>query len=331
MKATAVPLSVLFLATFRHLTNGFVANTAKTTTARLGTTKFDVGKREINSKINFQGNGFPRQRGIDFSRFQMRSSASVGSASATSSTLVDTSWGLPTGMNIQTKLVNSTSEREIMNVATLRNNCTSPKQMIQLQVQKRESIDKTQSMLNGLGVGGGVGALTGIATYAQTTDVADATQTGGIMALVLGGVLGINNAMGNRFYVMTEAEAINRLKVDYVASLLTQQDIGFVAYLNPFTTNADGYRNTVDATTMLSDTYASCEGLVGCVDCEYRSLDGPHSDYSVGGDDAPATAFHVKNMFVDPLTRRKGVARMLLQKVEAYARESPKNVTYLTL
>ena len=249
----------------------------------------------------------------------MRSSGSIASESATDSDFVDTGWIMPLNILLDTKKLEPICENDMISLATLRNNCTSPTQMIEKQIKKRNSIDRSKSLLNGFGVGAVVGLAVGFATFFQTDTIMDAVETGGSLGLLLGVVLDVDNAMGNRIYVMTEPEAVNRLKVDFVASILTGKDISFVAYLSP-TPQVSTAKSNLEFS--LATRYESSNGFVGCVDCDFRVL----STATV----APERSLHIKNMYVDPFMRRKGIARLLLKELERYARTYC-DVKYLTL
>lgn len=123
-----------------------------------------------------------------------------------------------------------------MQVASYRNQLTSPEQMIAKQQTKRESFDPTQSAIQGVKIGLGIGAAAGIITALNAgVDIQQQVLTGLQNFATIGGLtaalLGYNNYSGNRVYVMDMDEARNRLTVDFVASLKISQDIGFAAYV----------------------------------------------------------------------------------------------------
>lgn len=57
-----------------------------------------------------------------------------------------------------------TDDDQIMQVASYRNQLTSPEQMIAAQQAKRDSFDPTQSAIEGMKIGLGIGAAAGIVT-----------------------------------------------------------------------------------------------------------------------------------------------------------------------
>lgn len=123
-----------------------------------------------------------------------------------------------------------------MQLASYRNQLTSPEQMIAKQQAKRDSFDPTQSAIQGVKIGLGIGAAAGIITALNAgQDIQQQVLTGVKNFATIGGLtaalLGYNNYSGNRVYVMDMDEARNRLTVDFVASLKISQDIGFAAYV----------------------------------------------------------------------------------------------------
>jgi ribosomal protein S18 acetylase RimI-like enzyme len=114
-------------------------------------------------------------------------------------------------------------------------------------------------------------------------------------------------------YVMEMKEAVNRLTVDFVASLKISQDIGFAAYLEPS-----------KALTFKNGRFEGCNGIVGCVDCQLRnSKFNKELEGGVVIRDYPGLPahLHVKNMDVDETVRRKGIAKQLMESLEEWARD----------
>ena len=247
---------------------------------------------------------FQRQSSIATECLHYLYSASSSGTPATSKEVSTSNSGVK--LPIVTKLVQT--EGEIMDVAILRNNCTSPRQMIQNQLEKRQSLDKVKSVFSGFFIGTAVGIAVGVATYLQSSSLKDASQSGGIVGIIVSIVLAINNYSGNKVYVMTEAEAINRLKVDYTSGLIAEQDIGFTACI-------DGKKYKGPP---LSDRFAATHGVVGCMDCQLWTV---HNGVQI---------FHMKNMFVDPLVRRQGIGLSLIGAAQTYAKQNT-NASYLTL
>lgn len=206
---------------------------------------------------------------------------------------------------------------QVMQVASYRNQRTSPEQMIAAQQAKRDSFDPVQSALEGMKIGLGIGAVAGIITVIgngsgvplQDQAIAGVTNFAAI-GLTTGSLLAYNNFSGNRVYVMDLKEARNRLTVDFVASLKISQDTGFAAYLEPS-----------KAATFKNGRFEGCNGIVGTVDCQLRN-----SKYNVPLENGvvireypglPAHV-HLKNMDVDETVRRKGIAKDLMDVVEQW-------------
>lgn len=214
-----------------------------------------------------------------------------------------------------------TDNDQVMDVASYRNGRTSPEQMIAAQQAKRDSFDPTASALEGVKIGLGIGAVIGIFTTVggDAESIQDKIMAGVQNFAVIGGVtaglLGYNNYSGNRVYVMEMKEAVNRLTVDFVASLKISQDIGFAAYLEP-----------KYALTFKNGRFDGCNGLVATVDCQLRNskFNVPLENGVMPKEypEVPSPHVHVKNMDVDESVRRRGIAEKLLNKLEEWARTS---------
>lgn len=146
-----------------------------------------------------------------------------------------------------------------MQVASYRNQLTSPEQMIAKQQAKRESFDPTQSAIQGVKIGVGIGAAAGIITALNGggEDIQQQVLTGLQNFATIGGLtaalLGYNNYSGNRVYVMDMDEARNRLTVDFVASLKISQDIGFAAYVENL-----GFKNGKFEGEFVKSIFSTC-------------------------------------------------------------------------
>jgi ribosomal protein S18 acetylase RimI-like enzyme len=247
-------------------------------------------------------------------------STSNGNSKLFSSSTAPAQNGFPEGLINIVKIDASTygtEDDQIMQVASYRNQRTSPQQMIDNQQSKRDSFDPVQSALEGVKIGLGIGLAAGIITAVNGEDgiaMQDQVIVGLKNFAVIGGLtaslLGYNNFSGNRVYVMDMAEARNRLTVDYVASLKISQDVGFAAYLEPS-----------KATTFKNGRYEGCNGIVGCVDCQLRNskLIVPIENGVVTKEYPGLPAHvHVKNMDVDDSVRRKGIANQLMVAIEEW-------------
>jgi len=214
-----------------------------------------------------------------------------------------------------------------MQLASFRNNLQSPQMTIDSQQSKRDSADNLSDAIDGIKNGLGVGLLAGVATGITTLDegnVQEAIVAGVKNFLVtggaVGGLLGVNNYSGNKVYVMEMKEAINRLTVDYVASVKVGQDVGFAAYATTTDTDND------DAENFMDGRFRGTCGMVGCVDCQLRNSDistavEPETFKPRNFPGLPSHV-HLKNMAVDRELRRKGIGMKLIQAVEDWGRFS---------
>ena len=188
------------------------------------------------------------------------------------------------------------TSNDLLDIASFRNNCTSPQLMIQKQEEKNDSFDKIDSMKDGVFIGLGVGLTFSILSGISEGDVDIAIRNFLYIGPILSTLLGLNNLLGKRVYVMTLPQAENRLIVDFVAGLKSGQDIGFIATVNPDKSSDP-------------ESITQTNGIVGCVDCQVRPSKGilpPH--------------VYVKNVFVHVCMRRCGVASALLKDVENFCR-----------
>jgi len=217
----------------------------------------------------------------------------------------------------------SHSNDQIMQLASFRNDLQSPQMTIDSQQSRRDSADNVSDAIDGIKNGLGVGLLAGLATGITTLvdgSVREAVTAGAtnflVPGLAVGGLLGANNYAGNKVYVMEMKEAINRLTVDYVASVKVGQDVGFAAYA----------AGSGDAEDFMDGRFRGTCGMVGCVDCQLRNSEistavEPETFKPRTFPGLPSHV-HLKNMAVDKELRRKGVAMMLIRAVEDWGRAS---------
>ena len=254
------------------------------------------------------------------------SSSSRLFSTATTAKAVQSGNGFPEGLINIVKIdaaTYGTENDQIMQVASYRNQRTSPQQMIDNQQNKRDSFDPVQSALEGVKIGLGIGFAAGVITAVNVNvNVEDGIalqdqiivgfKNFAVIGGMTGSLLGYNNFSGNRVYVMDMVEARNRLTVDFVASLKISQDAGFAAYLEPS-----------KAATFKNGRFEGCNGIVGCVDCQLRN-----SKFNVPLENGVVTKeypglpahVHVKNMDVDESVRRKGIAKQLMVAIEEWVR-----------
>jgi len=188
------------------------------------------------------------------------------------------------------------TSNDLLNIASFRNNCTSPELMIQKQNEKNDSFNKIDSMKDGVVIGLGVGLTFSLLSGLSEDNWDAAFKTFLYVGPILSILLGLNNLLGKRVYVMTLPQAENRLVVDFVAGLKSGQDIGFIAKVPP-----EKSRDPI--------MFQQTNGIVGSVDCQKRPSKGilpPH--------------VYVKNVFVHECMRRCGVASALLRDVEIYCK-----------
>lgn len=204
-----------------------------------------------------------------------------------------------------------TDSTDMLDLASFRNNCTSPLQMIQKQEAKKAAIDLKDALLEGIKIGLFAGVAVFGITFANEHDVTNSLKSFVAVSASIGGMLSINNLTGNRVYVYSEAEATNRLTVDFVSMLKTGDDVGFIAKLN-----------TQDVADINYGRYSGTNGVVACVDGQLRNS-------QMGGKPSFAASkkygnlpshFHIKNMLVDDGMRRQGIAKKLIFYVEDFAR-----------
>lgn len=212
---------------------------------------------------------------------------------------------------IETELVET--EQSMMNVAALRNDCRDHLLMIEQQEAKRDSFDKNKSLFEGLGVGAAMGVLAGGIAYIQGQSIEKALQEFAVFAVAVGGSIGYNNYSGGRVFVMTEAAAINRLRVDYIEGLLRGGDMAMVARTKNLKFEDGRYQPT--------------NGVVGCIDWQLRNLNKSEAKKKYGK--YPYHA-HFKNMLVDEGVRRQGIGSKLLNAAEKYLR-SKTDIELMTL
>uniref|UniRef100_A0A7S1FUR2 N-acetyltransferase domain-containing protein n=1 Tax=Corethron hystrix TaxID=216773 RepID=A0A7S1FUR2_9STRA len=127
----------------------------------------------------------------------------------------------------------------------------------------------------------------------------------GTLALVPALIVGAQNAMGKRVYIMTEAEASHRILEDYCTAIRDGDDVGFIARMVQISN---------DETNIDVSKFDSCHGLVACADCKLRN--DPSSTKRYG---TLPTHVHIRNVSVDSLFRRRGIASSLVQAIEYYA------------
>ena len=211
-----------------------------------------------------------------------------------------------------TDTITISSSNDLLDVASFRNNCTSPTQMIERQKIKRESVQTSpmDSIIQGMSVGLFMGTIVFGVTLLlnDNSSILESVQSFAAVSIIVGTMISINNLTGNRVYVYTEAEAINRLMVDFVSMVKAGDDVGFIARLSSSSTNQ-------------YDKYTGTNGVVGAIDCQLRNSQMTDISYCSSkkyGNLPPH--FHMKNMLVDDGMRRQGVGSQLIQYVETFAK-----------
>merc|ERR1712129_480405 len=151
-----------------------------------------------------------------------------------------------------------------------------------------------KSMKDGILVGLGMGVIIGGLSVVFQNDFDVGLKTFGTVGTATSTLLGLNNLLGNRVYVMKIDEAKNRLKVDFIERLISGRDLCFVAILK-----------SVD---MKYDIFKEQTGnIIACVDCTLRQKE------------SLPLQLYIKNMLVHEKVRRCGVAKKLLENIESYA------------
>lgn len=216
--------------------------------------------------------------------------------------------------------------------------------MIEKQMAKKESIDNPKkSILDGITAGLFAGFVVFGMNYAGSSSMSgngavslfsmETLMSCATVSTVVGGLISINNLTGNRIYVYNEAEAINRLMVDFVGLLKSGDDIGFTAKID-----IHRKRNAKDISCIMDmERYKGTNGVVACVDCQLRNSqlgdDKEEENSSLSKRPRPTftakkrygnlpSHFHMKNMLVDQGIRRQGVARKLISHIEAFAKQN---------
>lgn len=231
---------------------------------------------------------------------------SSASSSASSSSTADKTWTVQ----------RCVSDGSMYDVASFRNNLESPEMLIERQQAKRDAQDNTGAAAKGAGIGVALGAVYGGFTFMQGGSVQDSLINFAVPAVLLGGVLAFNSLSGNNVYVFPLDDAKNRLKVDFAEGIFKKQDVGFVARLN------------VDGTTVLDGRYSGTNGVIACIDCQLRNCEESQNPRVYG---ILPPHVHIRNLSVDKKQRRKGIARDLVQEVEAYARTTDAEIVTLVV
>ncbi|GMH52376.1 hypothetical protein TrST_g6585 [Triparma strigata] len=170
--------------------------------------------------------------------------------------------------------------------------------LIASQVSKSSSYNATPSKrLKSTASGVGAGLIVGLFLSGLEFGSGSPPTSGLYIGLISGTLIGLNNLLGLRVYVMSPSEAKNRLIQDYGSGVLS----GLVL------------RSDVD--DKKGDRCMTCkdgERIIGCVDFVIRSPRGSKLSRE---------HVHLKNMIVDESYRRRGVGRKLIEEVEKYTRK----------
>ena len=143
-------------------------------------------------------------------------------------------------------------------------------------------------MLEGVGAGLVVGAcLSGLEFGSGTGG-----QSGMVVGITSGGLIGLNNLLGKRVYVMSLPEAEKRLVQDFSSGVESGLTL----------------RGESDDKDIKGDRCIVCrdaaDKVVGCVDFVFRTSRGVLPDH-----------VHVKNMMVSEDYRRRGIGTRLMDEV----------------
>ena len=196
------------------------------------------------------------------------------------------------------------TDEAIMDVASYRNNRTSPKGVIAKQLAKREAQDNTGAAIRGGVTGLLLGAAYGYLTYTGSGDMQESLTNTVVLGGIMGGLLAGNSLSGRNVYVSSMDDATNRLKVDFVEGLMARQDVGFAARIG-------------DSEQAYGGRFSETNGVVGAIDCQLRNCEASKNVKTYG--ELPPH-IHIRNLAVDQKCRRMGVARELVQAVEEYAK-----------
>eukprot|EP00545_Synedropsis_sp_CCMP1620_P001302 CAMPEP_0119014080 /NCGR_PEP_ID=MMETSP1176-20130426/9343_1 /TAXON_ID=265551 /ORGANISM="Synedropsis recta cf, Strain CCMP1620" /LENGTH=296 /DNA_ID=CAMNT_0006967219 /DNA_START=15 /DNA_END=905 /DNA_ORIENTATION=+ len=195
------------------------------------------------------------------------------------------------------------SEQDVLDLASFRNDLTSPEMMVENASLKSAGVDNSEAAINGVKTGLiYVGVPLALYSYFfEGRDVSKVIELYFGVGGSIGAILGVNAYMGKSVYLPNKAECENRIVVDYAEGLKREQDVGFIA-ISPQTTK-----------------FEPCGGVMACVDGQLRN--SKLSPMGVQTVEGLPSHFHIKNMLVHDSMRRQGVAMELMDSFEAYARD----------
>lgn len=193
------------------------------------------------------------------------------------------------------------TEDRFVDVAAFRNGLVNPEMMMQQQQEKRDAIDKTKAALDGLKIGLlYIGPPVALIQWFGTESIKEAALGYLVVGGGVGAALAINNFLGKSVYVPTEAEATNRIIVDFAEGIMRGQDLGFVA---------------LSEETM----FDPCHGVMACVDAQLRN--SPKSPPGVRTVQGLPAHLHIKNMLVHEDMRGQGVGYEMVKEIEKFAKQ----------
>ena len=200
------------------------------------------------------------------------------------------------------------SKSELIPLATFRAG-KSPEALVASQSQLKAGYeasakDRLKSVLEGVGAG----MVVGLCLSGLEFGSGSGGQSGMIVGITSGGLIGLNNLLGKRVYVMTLPEAEKRLVQDFSSGVESG-----------LTLRGD---DAADSETK-GDRCIVCrdgDDVIGCVDFQFRTSRGVLPDH-----------VHVKNMMVSEDYRRRGIGTRLMEELQAFVKSNYETVEAVSL
>ncbi|GMI14831.1 hypothetical protein TrLO_g296 [Triparma laevis f. longispina] len=193
------------------------------------------------------------------------------------------------------------TESEVLELAEFRAGRTV-EELVQSQVDKSKGFDASassrfKSVLEGVGAGLLVGLLLSGLEFGSGSD---GNSSGLLVGTLSGSLIGLNNLLGKRIYIMKPSEATNRLIQDYASGI----NSGIILRNNGNKLKGDR-------------SFAVRDGgkVIGCLDFIYRNPRGTELNFE---------HIHLKNMMVKENYRRNGIGGKLLDSAFKFVKDEYK-------
>lgn len=184
-------------------------------------------------------------------------------------------------------------KQEVMDIAVFRNKLVSAEMKIANQMEKRDTYDRTKSLLTGLSIGVVTGVGVGAATYMTTGDMQNSFENVMYVSSGIGLPLAISFGTGGKVFVMTDEQCRRGLLQDYVSGVWQDGDVAFVGKVRDYMNVNNG-------------KYKPSNGVLASVDCQLRNSSSGKGSTTVYG--TLPSHIHIKNMSVDEDLRGNGIA-----------------------